>query len=148
MGAFLKRKPYCLCCRFIHHYMASWFKLSKYSNLGTNAFNYHSGNLYRIVPEVSSNWKRLRVLIAERLSARQLIVQRSHIASVYIYVYIYIYIRHTLIARGRGRLHRCCFCGPDSHVLVHVRNAKKRSIQGKETLPQKRVRQRRESLTD
>ena len=88
-------------------------------------------------------------VIAERLSARQLIVQRSHIASVYIYVYIY--IRHTLIARGRGRLHRCGFCGPDSHVLVHVlrvRNAKKRSIQGKETLPQKRVRQRRESLTD
>ena len=83
-------------------------------------------------------------------------MQRSHIASVYmyIYMYIYIYIRHTLIARGRGRLHRCGFCGPDSHVLVHVlrvRNAelrKKRSIQGKETLPQKRVRQRRESLTD
>ena len=94
-------------------------------------------------------------------------MQRSHIASVYIYIYIctyiytyvyiyiymymYIYIRHTLIARGRGRLHRCGFCGPDSHVLVHVlrvRNAKKRSIQGKETLPQKRVRQRRESLTD
>ena len=79
-------------------------------------------------------------------------MQRSHIASVYIYIYmyiyIYIYIRHTLIARGRGRLHRCGFCGP---VLVHVlrvRNAKKRSIQGKETLPQKRVRQRRESLTD
>ena len=78
-------------------------------------------------------------------------MQRSHIASVYIYVYIY--IRHTLIARGRGRLRRCGFCGPDSHVLVHVRvlrarNAKQRSIQGKETLPQKRVRQRRESLTD
>ena len=77
-------------------------------------------------------------------------MQRSHIASVY----IYIYIRHTLIARGKGRLHRCGFCGPDSHVLVHVlrvRNAelrKKRSIQGKGTLPQKRVRQRRESLTD
>ena len=96
-------------------------------------------------------------MIAERLSARQLIVQRSHIASVYIYIciyiyiYVYIYIRHTLIARGRGRLHRCGFCGPDSHVFVHVlrvRNAKKRSIQGKETLPQKRVRQRRESLTD
>ena len=87
-------------------------------------------------------------VIAERLSARQLIVQRSHIASVYIYVYIY---PSNLIARGRGRLHRCGFCGPDSHVLVHVlrvRNAKKRSIQGKETLPQKRVRQRRESLTD
>ena len=31
-------------------------------------------------------------LIAERLSARQLIVQRSHIASVYIYICIYIYI--------------------------------------------------------
>ena len=79
-------------------------------------------------------------IIAERLSARQLIVQRSHIASVYIYICIY--IRHTLIARGRGRLHRCGFCGPDSHVFVHVlrvRNAKKRSIQGKETLPQKRV---------
>ena len=78
-------------------------------------------------------------------------MQRSHFASVYIYVYIY--IRHTLIARGKGPLHRCGFCGPDSHVLVHVhvlrvRNAKKRSIQGKETLPQKRVRQRRESLTD
>ena len=46
--------------------------------------------------------------IAERLSARQLIVQRSHIASVYIYIciyiyiYVYIYIRHTLIARGAG----------------------------------------------
>ena len=47
-------------------------------------------------------------------------MQRSHIASVlYIYIYIYI-IRHTLIARGKGRLHRCGFCGPDSHVLVHV----------------------------
>ena len=60
-------------------------------------------------------------------------------------------VGNELIARGRGRLHRCGFCGPDSHVLVHVlrvRNAKKRSIQGKETLPQKRVRQRRESLTD
>ena len=84
-------------------------------------------------------------------------MQRSHIASVYIYIYmyiyiyVYIYIRHTLIARGRGRLHRCGFCGPDSHVFVHVlrvQNAKKRSIQGKETLPQKRVTQRRESLTD
>ena len=32
------------------------------------------------------------LFIAERLSARQLIVQRSHIASVYIYIYIYIYI--------------------------------------------------------
>ena len=31
-------------------------------------------------------------IIAERLSARQLIVQRSHIASVYIYIYMYIYI--------------------------------------------------------
>ena len=97
----------------------------------------------------------------ERLSARQLIVQRSHIASVCIYIYIYIYIRiyirHTLIARGRGRLHRCGFCGPDSlecdsHVhVLRVRNAelrKKRSIRGKGTPPQKRVWQRRESLTD
>ena len=30
-------------------------------------------------------------VIAERLSARQLIVQRRHIVSVYIYIYIYIY---------------------------------------------------------
>ena len=83
-------------------------------------------------------------------------MQRSHIASVYIYIYMYIYIyiciyiypSHFNCEGGRGRLHRCGFCGP---VLVHVlrvRNAKKRSIQGKETLPQKRVRQRRESLTD
>ena len=28
------------------------------------------------------------LLVAERLSARQLIVQRSHIASVYTYIYI------------------------------------------------------------
>ena len=49
-------------------------------------------------------------------------MQRSHIASVYIY------IRHTLIARGRGRLHRCGFCGPDSHVhVLRVRNAELRS---------------------
>ena len=34
------------------------------------------------------------------------------------------YIRHTLIARGRGRLHRCGFCGSDSHVhVLRVRNA-------------------------
>ena len=32
------------------------------------------------------------MVVAERLSARQLIVQRSHIASVYIYIYICIYI--------------------------------------------------------
>ena len=54
----------------------------------------------------------------------------------------YIYIRHTLIARGKGRLHRCGFSGPDSHVhVLRVRNAelrKKRSLQGKGTLPQKR----------
>ena len=54
-------------------------------------------------------------------------MQRSHIASVYIYIciyiyiYVYIYIRHTLIARGRGRLHRCGFCGPDSHVFVRAK---------------------------
>ena len=112
-------------------------------------------------------WKKISVgviksmmIIAEHLSARQLIVQRTHIVSVYIYnIYIYTlymyvctYIRHTLIARGKGRLHRCGFCGPDSHVhVLRVRNAelrKKRSIPGKGSLPQKRVRQRRESLTD
>ena len=85
-------------------------------------------------------------VVAERLSVRQLIVQRSHIASVCIYIRIY--IRHTLIARGRGRLHRCGFCGPDSHVhVLRVRNAelrKKRSIRGKGTPPQKRVWQRRQ----
>ena len=46
-------------------------------------------------------------IIAERLSARLLIVQCSQVAFVcmyiyvYIYVYIYIYIRHTLIAWAR-----------------------------------------------
>ena len=81
-------------------------------------------------------------------------MQRSHIASVYIYIYIciyiyiyvYIYIRHTLIARGRGRLHRCGFCGPTYCACEMQRSDLYREI--KETLPQKRVRQRRESLTD
>ena len=73
-------------------------------------------------------------------------MQRSHIASVYIY------IRHTLIARGRGGciaavsvvpIATCMYCACEMQKL-----RKKRSIQGKGTLPQKRVRQRRESLTD
>ena len=36
--------------------------------------------------------------------------------------------------RGKGRLHRCGFCGPDSHVLVHVlrvRNAELTIYTGK-----------------
>ena len=82
-------------------------------------------------------------------------MQRSHIASVYIIyiLYIYNYICHTLIARGRGRLHRCDFCGPDSHVHLQCTacakcRVEKEAIYTKGTLPQKRVRQRRESLTD
>ena len=68
---------------------------------------------------------------------------------IYIYVCIYIYPSH-FNCEGQGAVASLRFLW-SRHVFVHVlrvRNAKKRSIQGKETLPQKRVRQRRESLTD
>ena len=53
----------------------------------------HTGRT-TVITETVLDSKTMHVhdIVAERLSARQLIVQRSHITSVYIYMYIYICI--------------------------------------------------------